>query len=120
MTALRFLLGFGLLLALTAAPTWAAQESPSYARHVKPFFAKYCLECHNSKEAKSGLNLETYHGLRAGGKTGPVVAPGKADDSPLVLQLEGKDTPRMPPKTAKQPKPAEVAQVRAWVAAGAK
>jgi hypothetical protein len=120
MTALRFFLGFGLLLTLTAAPTWAGQDAPSFARHIKPFLAKYCLECHNSKEAKSGLNLETYQGLRSGGKNGPVLTPGKADDSPLVLQLEGKDTPRMPPKTAKQPKPAEVAQVRAWVAAGAK
>ena len=87
-----------------------AQEAVSYARHIKPFLAKYCLECHNSKEAKSGLNLETYQSLRTGSDAGEVVMPGEANKSVLVLLVEGKDTPKMPPKSARQPKPAEVCQ----------
>ncbi len=118
MTAVRPTLGLTLLLALAGAVS--AQDAPSYARHVKPFLAKYCLECHNSKEAKSGLNLETYKGLRDGSDAGAVVTPGKADDSTLVLLIEGKDTPKMPPKTARQPRAAEIARLRAWVAAGAR
>src|SRR5207244_12811982 len=42
------------------------------------------------------------------------------DESRLVLNVEGKRKPRMPPKTAKQPTPAEAAVLRAWVFAGAK
>jgi WD40 repeat protein len=103
-----------------SAPTFA-QQPPSYAKDVRPFLTKYCLECHNSREAKSGLDLETYKGLRAGGDGGEVVVPGRPDDSRLVLLPEGKDKPKMPPKKARiHPTPAEVAALRAWVAAGAK
>jgi hypothetical protein len=98
----------------------AADPPPSYARQVKPLFARYCLECHNSDKVKGDLNLETYKGLQEGGKSGAVIVPGKPDQSRLVLLAEGKDKPRMPPKEAKQPKPDEVAILRAWVAAGAK
>jgi hypothetical protein len=99
----------------------SAQQPPSFARDVRPFLTKYCLECHNSKEAKSGLDLETYKGLRAGGDGGEVVVPGRPDASRLVLRVEGKDKPKMPPKKARfHPKPAEYAVLRAWVAAGAR
>src|SRR5262249_5724048 len=42
------------------------------------------------------------------------------DESRLVILAEGKDKPRMPPEKSKQPRPEEVAVLRAWVAAGAK
>ncbi|HXG12045.1 MAG TPA: c-type cytochrome domain-containing protein [Gemmataceae bacterium] len=109
-----------LLLLFAAAGTAVAQQPPSYARQVRPFFAKYCLECHNAQQAKGDLNLETFSALMKGGKSGPVVVPGKPDESLLVLLPERKEQPAMPPKTARQPKPNEVAVLRAWVAAGAK
>jgi WD40 repeat protein len=102
------------------AGTAAAQQPPSYARHVKPFLAKYCLECHNSDKFKAGLNLESYKGLSEGADSGPVLVPGKPDESRLILLVEGKDDPKMPPKKAKQPKPEEAAVLRAWIVAGAK
>src|SRR2546423_4985701 len=102
---------------LPAAPL-RAQESPSYAKDVRPFLAKYCLECHNAKNLKGKLNLETYEGLRKGSSSGEVVVPGKPDESAIVLQVEGKDEPKMPPKEARQPKAKELAVLRAWVAAG--
>src|SRR5262245_288309 len=109
-----------LLVWLAATDTAAAQQPPSYARQVRPLFAKYCLECHNAKESKGDLNLETFPSLMKGGKSGPVVVPGKPDESLLVLLPEGKEKPPMPPKTARQPKPNEITVLRAWVAAGAK
>jgi WD40 repeat protein len=97
-----------------------AQQPPSYAKQVKPFLAKYCLECHSADQAKGDLVLETFKDLMAGGKNGPVVVPGKPDESRFVLLPEGKAKPPMPPKKARQPQLAEVAILRAWVAAGAK
>src|SRR5262249_48567900 len=62
-----------------------------------------------------------YKGLRAGGDNGPVLVPGKPNDSRIVLMVEGKIAPKMPPKRAKQhPRPEEVAVLRAWIAAGAR
>jgi WD40 repeat protein len=99
----------------------AAQEKPSYAKHVRPFLAKYCLECHNAKNAKLGLNLETFKAIVEGSEGGPVLTPGKPDMSRIVHLVEGTDKPPMPPKDAKfHPKKAEIGVLRAWIAAGAK
>jgi hypothetical protein len=95
-------------------------DPPTFSKQIRPFFARYCLECHAGDKPKGDLSLETYKALQEGGKSGPVVTPGKPDESRLVLLAEGKDKPPMPPKTAKQPKPEEMAVLRAWVAAGAK
>src|SRR5262245_36409254 len=97
------------------------KDAPSYAKHIRPFFVKYCVECHNAKNDKRGLNLETYKSLGEGSDLGPVIAAGKPDESKLILSLEKKEKPHMPPKEAKRfPTKDETAQVRAWVAAGAK
>jgi hypothetical protein len=92
----------------------------TYTQQIKPFFARYCLECHNHEEPKGGLNLETYQGLRQGGDNGAVLTPGNANASRIVRLVEHKAKPFMPPKKAKQPQPEEVALLRAWVDAGAK
>jgi WD40 repeat protein len=109
-----------LLLAVSRTLPEQTPSSPSYAKDVRPFLAKYCYECHNQKTLKGKLNLETFAGLMKGSSSGEVVVPGKADDSPLVLLVEGKDMPKMPPKEARQPKAKELAVLRAWVTAGAK
>ena len=82
-----------LLLGLAVAPL-PAQQPPSYARQVKPFFARYCAECHSGQEAEGGLVLDTYKGLFAGGDHGAVLTPGKPDDSRLVRMVEHKTRPR--------------------------
>jgi hypothetical protein len=117
MKSIRFVALVALLLAARTAP---AQQPPSYAKQVRPFLVKYCLECHNAKALKGDLNLESVAALLQGGKSGPVVVPGKPDDSRLVLLVEKKDKPPMPPAKAKQPKPREIGILREWVAAGAK
>jgi WD40 repeat protein len=108
-----------MLAALAAGP--ARADAPSYAKQVKPFFARYCLECHGGRDPEGGLVLETYKGLADGGDHGAVLTPGKPDASRIVRMVEGKTGPRMPPKkAARQPGAAEVALLRAWVASGAK
>jgi WD40 repeat protein len=97
------------------------QQGPSYAKQVRPFLAAYCVECHNAKTFKAGLDLETYKALLEGSDRGPVLVKGKPDESLLVLLPEKKKQPHMPPRKAKRfPKPAETAILRAWIAAGAK
>src|SRR5437588_11210659 len=107
-----------LVIALLSANAHA-QQPPSYAKQVRPLLARYCLECHNATKLEGGLNLESYKTLREGGGRGDVVVPGKAADSRLVLMVEGKLKPTMPPKKATPPKPEEIAILRAWVEAGA-
>ncbi len=98
-----------------------AGESPSYAKHVRPIFVKYCLECHNTKSAKGGLGLETHKAMLDGSDDGPVIKVGKADESLLVQSIEGKGRNLMPPKSKTlRPTKDEIATLRAWINAGAK
>jgi WD40 repeat protein len=119
MTTMRLSLLIGFLVIFPSV-TFAASRPPSYAKQIHPFFTRYCLECHNREESKGGLNLETYPGLREGGENGTILTPGMADASRIVRLVEHKDKPFMPPKKAKQPRPEEVALLRAWIDAGAK
>jgi hypothetical protein len=110
----------GLALVLAAAPA-GAQQAPSYVKQVKPFLAKYCVECHNPDKMRGDLDLSNVKAMTKGGQNGAAFVAGKPEDSLLVTLAEGKDNPKMPPPTAKaQPKAAEVALLRAWVAGGAR
>src|SRR5581483_4276566 len=117
MKTLRMTAAIGALLSFGSC--LSAQEAPSYVRHVRPFLARYCLECHNHKSQKGGLDLESFKTMLEGSDKGPVLVPGKADQSKLVTLMEAK--PQMPPASVRlRPKKQEIAMVRAWVAAGAK
>jgi WD40 repeat protein len=109
-----------IIVTLVAYSMARGDEPPSYAKRVQPFFARYCVECHNDDDLKGGLSLESFTGLSEGADTGPIVVPGKPEESAIVLVVESKRKPKMPPAKAKQPKPDEIGLLRAWVAAGAK
>src|SRR5947199_2817852 len=109
------------LLMMASGPGLRAQtSSPSFGREVKPLFARYCVECHNPDKLRGGLNLESFKTLEQGGENGSVFVASKPDESRIVLQVEGKAKPKMPPQKAKQPQPEELKVLRAWIAAGAK
>ncbi len=62
--------------------------------------------------------METYDSLMKGGQHGPVIVPGKAEQSRLVQMLEGKVQPRMP--FGGNPLPAsEIEIIKAWIDLGA-
>lgn len=106
------------LILLVSTPLPA--ETPSYTRQVQPVFTRYCVQCHNAKEAKGELDIESFKALLAGGDKGPAIVAGKPDESLLVRLIEGKAKPPMPPAKSKQPTAPEIAAIRAWVLAGAK
>src|SRR5260370_39338804 len=109
------------LLMMASGPGLCAQtSSPSFAREVKPLFARYCVECHNPEKLRGGLNMESFKALDQGGENGTVFVAGKPEESRIVLQGEGKAKPKMPPAKAKQPQPDEFKLLPAWNAAGPK
>src|SRR4051812_26194451 len=113
-----------LILAVPILAGWNrgawADTPPSFVKDVQPFLQKYCIQCHNGKTAKSGINLETFETIMKGGKNKrPVLVAGDADKSRLVLCVEHKIRP-MPPAKAKQPEDGEKGLLRAWILAGAR
>src|SRR5262245_19737126 len=109
-----------LVLLALASPQQAADPPVSYAKDIKPFLSKYCMECHQGANAKAKVKVDTYADLIARGKKGALVVASKADQSVLVKVLEGTGGKPMPPKKSVQPTAAEIAKVKAWITAGAK
>jgi mono/diheme cytochrome c family protein len=106
-------------IVLAASLLPQAQEPPSYGK-VHDVFRRNCVGCHDAKEQKGALILETYEALVRGGENGPVFVPGKPDESAIVKSVEFKAKPHMPPpKKGERLRPEEIAAIRAWIAAGA-
>lgn len=91
----------------------------SFSSQVAPILQKNCLACHSSAAKMGGLVMESYELLMKGGAHGPVIVPGKADQSRMVLLLEGKLAPRMPLGGDPLPE-ADIAAIKAWINSGAK
>lgn len=86
--------------------SFAAPTPPSdYEKTVKPFFTKYCVQCHGANLQKGGIRLDTLgHDYST-----PTTAMHWADI------MERMNAAEMPPKGAAQPKPKEVANIADWI-----
>ena len=107
------------LLALTV-PAVAA-ERIDYLKEIKPLLSGACYQCHSETQQKGGLRLDTGANALKGGEEGPVIIPGKSDESLLIKAVMGvaKNLPRMPYK--KSPLDDEkIALLKQWIDEGAK
>jgi hypothetical protein len=82
---------------------------------VQPLLDQHCVKCHGPLEQKSELELDTVEAVLKGSEFGPVVVPGKPDESSLIQVFAPKSDPHMPPK--KQLSDHEIAKVRTWIEA---
>ena len=112
--ARRLWLAGGCLLTPTLFLGYLAVETPGFAaqppssevnRVVKPFFAKYCVQCHGANLQKGGIRLDTLgHDFAA-----PAAAMHWAD------VMERMNASEMPPKGSLQPAPKELAAIADWI-----
>ena len=113
-------------LAAAAVLTVAAcaPAGVSYNKDVQPILSKNCSECHAPGQkgfAASGLDTTSYQTLMKGGKFGPLVKPGDALTSALIMLVEGRvhASIQMPHGRGKLPDK-EIETLRVWVTEGAK
>jgi hypothetical protein len=97
----------------------ADAPAPDFNTDVAPILLRYCAGCHGDSETEGGLRLQSYDDVLAGGRRGPAIAPGRSDQSRMVLLLEGKAKPSMPPEGNEAPTHEEIAVLKAWIDAGA-
>jgi len=117
-----------LVAAFALLPAVGCQRAPgpvSYSKDVAPILDARCRSCHTPGQpgyVASGFDLQGYDSLMQGTRYGPVVLPGDALTSALVMLIEGRVDPsiRMP-HAGEQPLTAEqIATIRHWVEQGAK
>lgn len=104
------------LLALMFMGSADADEA-SFREAVAPILQRRCLSCHNDGDQKGDFSLATRGAIEDSG----VVEPGDPGASLLLKMITPQDgeKPEMP-ENADPLSDAEVAAIRAWIAAGAK
>jgi mono/diheme cytochrome c family protein len=88
---------------------------------IKPLFESKCVGCHNLKTMPSRVSFESRDlAMGSGGAGGPVIVPGRPDESRLLTYLK---TPwekeeAMPP-VGHRVSDAEIKILRRWIGEGA-
>jgi uncharacterized protein DUF1549/uncharacterized protein DUF1553/cytochrome c len=109
------------LLFLVAAGRVSASDRVDYAHDVRPILAQKCFACHGALKQQSGLRLDAAAMIRKGGDSGPIIAPGKPEDSLLFRRVSSTDVDvRMPPEGEGEPLDGrQLGIVKAWIEQGA-
>jgi len=101
----------------------AANKPISYSTEISEILENKCTGCHNDALAENKLKMETLEQMLKGGKNGPALKPGKADESLMFQMGSHRLEPVMPPKDKKDLKPwtsEEAALIKMWIDQGAK
>jgi type IV secretory pathway VirB10-like protein len=103
--------------AATQAPTAPAAQpaAVSFVKDVKPILDQKCLKCHGGEKTEASLSYKSYADLMKGSENGPVVVPGKADDSEMIKLVISGEMPKRNPRLPA----AEVKILQDWVNGGA-
>jgi mono/diheme cytochrome c family protein len=107
-----------LIILFVASPLIRADDAAAarlWNEGVQPLLDQHCVKCHGPLEQKSKLELDSVASVLKGSEDGPVVVPGKPDESLMMEVFAPKSDPHMPPK--KQLSDHEIAKIRTWIAA---
>ena len=96
-------------------------DTEFFEKKIRPVLVESCYECHSSraKVLKGELRLDSAEAVRAGGETGPVVAPGSPEKSRLIdaIRYQNADL-QMPPK--ERLAASKIDDLTEWVKRGAR
>lgn len=79
-----------------------------------------CGTCHTGPSGKERLDVSSYASLMKGTEHGPIIIPGKPDESLIMKVMSGNGAKQMPPRGKGQPATTEeMKTISDWIAAGA-
>ncbi|PSK99825.1 c-type cytochrome domain-containing protein [Cecembia rubra] len=96
-------------------------EAIFYQDVIHPILSQNCNSCHNEKNKKGELVLNSPEWITKGGKNGKVLDSKVPLNSTLLARmlLPHDDKEHMPPKDKRQPSKQEIALIHKWIEAGA-
>jgi hypothetical protein len=89
---------------------------------VLPIMWRHCSPCHGSQQHEGELSLITRGAMLRGGKSGPAIIPGKADESRLIARIKQGECPPSKRLVEANVKPVEAAalkRLQEWIDDGA-
>ena len=104
----------------TPAAAPVTTDAPDFARDIKPILDARCIDCHGESKQKGGLRLDSPTAINTGSKKGAVLVPGAPERSPLYTSVAlPADDPDLMPARGEPLTAAQIALIKAWIAAGA-
>src|SRR5262245_31300516 len=104
-----------LAISLLVACSVSFAEVPPFESSVLPILKSNCQQCHSDKVRMKDLNLGAYEPLMRGSESGPVVVPGKPDESRLYQLIQEGKMPAGKPRLSEK----DMGAIRTWIEAGA-
>ena len=100
-----------------AVPAKPLEQQLVYADIVAPILESRCVQCHKEGNSKGRFRMDTYEFLVKGGKEGPGIEPGSAEDSNIFYRIElpMDDEEHMPPEGKPQLAAHEIEIIRWWL-----
>src|SRR4051812_14719647 len=83
----RLLVLFVSITCVLSAQTAPADSADFFESKIRPVLANNCYNCHGNSQL-GGLRLDSRDGLLKGGKTGPAIVPGDAENSLLIRAIQ--------------------------------
>jgi mono/diheme cytochrome c family protein len=87
-----------------------------FSRDIAPILVANCVGCHNGQRKDNAFNLTTYQNLLKGTPEGPVIVPGKPQESRLVELVQTREMPR---GNNRRLSDEAIARITRWVDEGA-
>ncbi len=116
-------LSINLLIVAVSAATGSEPARLEFNRDIRPILSENCFHCHgqdaNRREGKLRLDDRDHATRNRDGRF--VIAPGKPEDSELIIRLlsQDQDEQMPPPSSNKHVTPEQIALLRRWIAEGA-
>ncbi len=113
-------------LCLASRPVQAAESpaaAPRFNRDIRPVLSDLCFQCHgpDKNQRKADLRLDDELAAIGTPERPGVVPRGRPAASELLRRMLSNDPAEQmpPPETGRRATPDQIAQIRAWIAAGA-
>ena len=115
--------GLTLIAAVFAPSVRVDAEGPRFNRDIRPVLSDLCFQCHgpDKNQRKADLRLDDELAVIGTPDKPGVVKRGMPDASELLRRMLSNDPAEQmpPPETGRRATPEQIAQMRAWIAAGA-
>ena len=111
----NFEAGHDVVLENTPENPFGTPAEQHFATKIAPLLAERCLECHDAHTQKAKLDLSNRDSAFAGGRSGEVIIPGDAENSPLWHSIADGEMPKDRDPLSEE----EARMIRTWIDNGA-
>lgn len=108
-----------LVLHVVVSIQFASAEPVDFGRDVAPILERRCLSCHNDRDRRGELSLQSARSTSQGGESGEVIVPGDPQSSYLLDLLMPADGTAEMPKDEPPLDSQEIDIIRQWITSGA-